>query len=87
MNQNDRDYAAQVAKARSAANDDDFAGNGGEMIEPDYPTAADAWLSMQMTMEAMRHVGRCQDIAAEYAKRLELEKAGHPLNPYQETPK
>lgn len=57
-----------------------------ESVEPDYEYAADAWMEQAMTVAMMRHNSRCQQIAAEYAKRLELEKAGHPLGPYEETP-
>lgn len=42
--------------------------------EPDYPSAAHAWLSQQMTIAALRHNRECIGIAAEFEQRLRAEQ-------------
>ena len=46
-----------------------------EHVEADYPTAAAAWMSLEMTMATMRYNNEVARIAYEYGKRLTEELA------------
>lgn len=50
-----------------------FQRNDETLREKHVDTAAEAWMSLEMTIEAMRHNSRCHDIALEYAARLAAE--------------
>jgi hypothetical protein len=43
-------------------------------IEPDYDTAAEAWMVLEMTIEAMRHNNRVIEITREFQTRLDTER-------------
>lgn len=45
-----------------------------EHIEPDYSTAAEAWMVLEMTMAMIRHRDACISIAEEYERRRKAEE-------------
>lgn len=45
-----------------------------EHVEPDYASAAQAWMVIEMTKEMIRHREECISIAEEYQRRLADEQ-------------
>ena len=44
-------------------------------VEPDYASAAEAWMVIEMTKETLRHREECIRIATEYERRLREEQS------------
>lgn len=44
-------------------------------VEPDFASAAEAWLVIEMTKETLRHREECIRIATEFERRLTEERS------------